>query len=155
MIDISFLQKITSSPKRPAGKRRWKSIDGCGKKNPVSQTKKTHEQIEAEHRHFLSNQILRISSESYDQGVIFLNDKKYDDARECFEDALAARLVRYGPEDACILEVHGNLRRIAYIQGDATKAARHEVKISHIQSVVMSNKMNNHHDTVDWSVLCK
>ena len=154
MIDISFLQKITSSPKRPAGKRRRKSIDGSGKKKPASN--KTHEQMEAEHRQFLSNQILRISSESYDQGVIFLNARKYDDARECFEDALAARLVRYGPENACILEVHGNLRRIAYIQGDANKAARHKLKISHIQSVMMLNKINKHHDdTVDWSVLCK
>jgi len=154
MIDmnIPFLQKITHGARRPSGKRRRKSIDGAGNKKPSSN--KIRGQI-AEEGQSLSDQILRKSNESYDQGVIVLKAKKHDDAREYFEDALAARLVLYGPNDECILEVHDKLRRIALIQEDDKKAAYHQLRITNIEASVMLRKANQHHDTVDWSVLCK
>lgn len=156
MIDITFLQKITSSPGRPSGKRRRKNTGVSGR---VKQSSiKTDDEIAAErHTQLLSNQIRKISSESYDEGISCLQANKYNDAKEYFEAALAARLVLYGPEDESLIEVHSNLRRIAVIQGDTNKTSYHKLKILHIRSSVMKGMVNkeNAHDRIDWSVLCK
>mmetsp|Transcript_15698 Transcript_15698/g.34001 ORF Transcript_15698/g.34001 Transcript_15698/m.34001 type:complete len:154 (-) Transcript_15698:2473-2934(-) len=153
MIDISFLHKMTSSPRGPARKRLRKSIGGY---RNTQHNNKTLDQIAAEHRsEFLSDQILHQTWESYDQGVSFLNLEKYDDATECFEAALAARLVLYGPDNECVLRVHQKLYRIAHIQGDAKKATHHRLKILRLQSILPLNEEHKFHDTVDWSVLCE
>ena len=151
MIDMSFLHRITSSP---IGKRR-KSMCRSDSSH-IQSSCNTLEQIAANVRRetSLSNQILQISSESYLQGLGLLNSGKYDEARDCFEAALAARLVLYGPDDERLLDVHGQLRRIAYIQGDVNKAAHHKEKILQIQSLMLMSEHNAYHDKVDWSVLC-
>mmetsp|Transcript_13632 Transcript_13632/g.29533 ORF Transcript_13632/g.29533 Transcript_13632/m.29533 type:complete len:163 (+) Transcript_13632:81-569(+) len=155
MIDILILvyQKIKSNPRRPAGKRRRKSIDGSEEKSLTSTTSREENAAE-DRRQYLFNQIIEISNESYDRGMAFLSANKFDDARECFEAALAARLVLYGPESACVLEVHEKLTRVAYVQGDANKEAHHRLKVSQIQSLLRVNGPYAN-DRVDWSVLCK
>lgn len=153
MVDISFLHRMTSSPRRPARKRLRKSIDGS--RNQTDN--KTIDQITAEnHSKSLSDQILQISDESYHQGVSFLNSKNYNDATECFEAALAARLVLYGPDTHCVLRVHQKLKRVACIQGNEKKAAHHKLKILHLESLLpLLSDEKKYHDTVDWSVLCE
>ncbi len=79
--------------------------------------------------------------------------KKYDEAKEFFEAALAARLVIHGPTDESLVEVHNKLRRIAIIQGDMKKASHHMGKISTIQTRVMVNEGRKYQDNIDWTIL--
>lgn len=138
MIDI--LHKITSSPR---GKRLRKRIGGAGTSECAIQTQGQYTQMHC--------QILQISQHGYNEGERLLKSKKYDDAKECFESALAARLVLYGPENESVLRAHERLRTIAFIQGDAKKEVYHMLKTKHIQSLTLLNAQNEYHDTVDWS----
>ncbi|KAL7462947.1 hypothetical protein ACHAXS_003319 [Conticribra weissflogii] len=107
------------------------------------------EDVSIRRKRALSNQILSISNDSFHRGSTLLNEGKLDEARECFEDALAARLVLYGPDSEKVLKVHYKLKNIADIQGDVAKAAHHRLKILQLSS----RAYRCSRDPVDWSIL--
>ena len=101
----------------------------------------------------LSVQIHLMSIDQYERGVQFFNCNSLDKARECFEDALMARLVSYGPDSDRVLNAHLYLRLIAHQQSDSCKAAYHNAKITQIHNTNMRRKYQFSSNLIDWSVL--
>lgn len=95
-----------------------------------------------------------ISTHQYMKGVEYLQCNILGNARECFEDALAARLVLYGPDSDEVLATHHQLKCIAQKQGDMSKAAYHKSKIVQVQNARMRRTFQRFAaDPIDWSVL--
>lgn len=152
MVDIAFWHKL-SPRKRPHDNKRLRSRKSAECFGSDGAASRAQEDASVQRRkRSLSNQILKISGDSFNRGASFLNARRYDEARECFEDALAARLVLYGPDSEQVLAVHFKLKKIAEIQGDVRKAAHHRLKILQLSSSNMPYKQSGH-DPVDWSIL--
>lgn len=149
MVELSFLYKMSpGSSNRLRKTRKHIDINGGNKINRTKQKISTDRREQS-----LSNQILQISNDGYDRGVQLFISKKYLEASECFEDALAARLVLFGPDSEDVLEIHQQLKQIAHIQGDARKAAHHKLKISQIHSACMRH-IGHTANPIDWRILC-
>ena len=148
---MPFLQKLASSHRRST--RRQQAVAG-GRRDKENAASRPADELYRQH---LYSEILRISREGYEQGLVFLDATRYDEARECFEAALEARLVLDGPESESVLDARVMLCRIAKLQGDKMKAAHHHSKIASIQSRIMMKRIqeDNAHDTIDSSVLCR
>ena len=78
----------------------------------------------------LSTKIYQISIDQYNRGVKLFESNNFDDAKECFKDALAARLVSHGPDSDQVLITHHYLRLIAHKQGDQCKSEYHVLHYS-------------------------
>eukprot|EP00956_Cyclotella_meneghiniana_P010618 scaffold14776_cov97-Cyclotella_meneghiniana.AAC.2 len=94
-----------------------------------------------------------MSIDQYEKGVQFFNSKSLDKARECFEDALMALLVSYGPDSSEVLNTHLYLRLIAHRQRNSCKAAYYNARVTQIQNTNMRRKYQLSSDRIDWSVL--
>eukprot|EP00569_Conticribra_weissflogii_P008485 CAMPEP_0171366378 /NCGR_PEP_ID=MMETSP0879-20121228/5352_1 /TAXON_ID=67004 /ORGANISM="Thalassiosira weissflogii, Strain CCMP1336" /LENGTH=141 /DNA_ID=CAMNT_0011874181 /DNA_START=199 /DNA_END=624 /DNA_ORIENTATION=- len=131
-----------------ASKKKWQggSRKGCDNDTVASSV---HEDVSIRRKRDLSNQMLSISNDGFRRGSTLLNEGKFDEAREIFEDALAARLVLYGPDSEKVLKAHYKLMKIADIQGNVTKAAHHRLKILQLTS----RAYQSCRDPVDWSIL--
>ncbi|KAL3783563.1 hypothetical protein ACHAWO_003269 [Cyclotella atomus] len=144
----SFLRKITpTSPSkhRPDVKKSKNFKDSESREDAPS--------VAREKR--ITKQMHETSINQYIRGVDYLQRNLHDEAKECFEDALAARLVLHGPDSDDVLAAHHQLRWIANQQGDLRKAAHHKAKIVQIQNARMREKYQRFaSDKIDWSVLC-
>ena len=155
----TLLQKI--SPRRSRLRKTFGGGGGGGGTHHNNQDEhpgESRDEVDTElHRkRGISSQLKKICRDSYNQGVDLLLSKRYEEAREDLEAALAARLVIYGPDNECLIEVHEKLRHIAYIQGNLRKVAYHDDRISHVRSALQSARIlndneNRYHDSVDWS----
>ena len=101
----------------------------------------------------LSTKIYQISIDQYNRGVKLFESNNLDDAKECFKDALAARLVSHGPDSDQVLITHHYLRLIAHKQGDQCKSEYHGRKMTQIQNAIMRRKFQFSSSHIDWNVL--
>ena len=101
----------------------------------------------------LSTKIYQISIDQYNRGVKLFESNNFDDAKECFKDALAARLVSHGPDSDQVLITHHYLRLIAHKQGDQCKSEYHGRKMTQIQNAIMRRKFQFSSSHIDWNVL--
>lgn len=101
----------------------------------------------------LSTKIYQISIDQYNRGVKLFESNNLDDAKECFNDALAARLVSHGPDSDQVLITHHYLRLIAHKQGDQCKSEYHGRKMTQIQNAIMRRKFQFSSSHIDWNVL--
>ena len=157
---MSLLQKITHHRSNCSGSKRFKKAFGVSCK----ETNKDDNIVEHESRDEdtkynrsqsdLTNQLIHISNESYNEGVNLLSSKRYEDSREFFEACLNARLV-LNMNHECLIEVHRQLEHIANIQEDRKKEAYHQHRIHHIYSARKSARIlsQNRYTSgdVDWS----
>jgi hypothetical protein len=112
------------------------------------------EDVSTTRRNSAYSRILQLSIEQYARGYELLERNDLDSAKECFEDALAARLVVHGPDSEEVMETHHQLRLIARNQGDLRKAAHHKARIMQIQSTKFRQKCKRvAADRIDWRVL--
>ena len=100
----------------------------------------------------LSAKIHQMAIDQYKRGVELFESNTLDNAKECFEDALAARLVSHGPDSDQVLNTHRYLRLIALKQDDQFKAAYHATKMTQIQNTIMRQKYQFSSSRIDWSV---
>jgi Tfp pilus assembly protein PilF len=144
----SFLRKIT--PTSPSKHRLHVTHN---KNTNDTESRQDASSIAREKR--ITKQMHESSINQYIRGVEYLQRNLHNEAKECFEDALAARLVLHGPDSDEVLAAHHQLRWIAKQQGDVRKAAHHKAKIVQVQNARVREKYQRFaSDKIDWSVLC-
>ena len=141
------MRKIT-----PKSSSKRRGFDASKDENANAESREDDPSV-ARKQH-ISKQMHETSKNQYIRGVECLQQNMFEEARECFEDALASRLVPHGPESDEVLATHHQLKYIAHQQGDVRKTAHHKARIAQIQNTRLRQKYKKFvSDQIDWSVL--